>query len=224
MSLIDKIKESVIAGHPDMNSKYPPDLAGQQGVMEYVNQALQEKVPVSQILNAGLIAAMEDVGEKFSSGEYFVPEMLMSAKAMKTGMALIEPLLKSEGTEKIGTVILGTVMGDMHDIGKNLVALFLEGNGFQVIDLGINTPIDKFVTAAKEHPKAIIGMSALLTTTMENMRTTIDGLRANDQNHKVIIGGAATSQQFAEEIGAEGYSRDAAQAVPLVKRLMGIGA
>jgi 5-methyltetrahydrofolate--homocysteine methyltransferase len=178
----------------------------------------------SKILNESLIAGMEIVGKKFSDGEYFVPDMLLSAQAMKSGMQIIEPLLKSEDSKKIGTVVIGTVKGDMHDIGKNLVRMMLEGGGFEVIDLGINTPPEKFIEAAKKYPDAIIGMSALLTTTMENMRISIEALRANGLNNKVIIGGAAASQKFADEIHADGFTRDAAQSVQLVKRLKGFAA
>ena len=224
MNLIEVIKENVIRGHTDSNAKYPPDLAGKPGVKDLVQNAIDEMIPASQILNESLIAGMEIVGSKFSAGEYFVPDMLLSAQAMKSGMQIIEPLLKSEDSKKIGTVVIGTVKGDMHDIGKNLVRMMLEGGGFEVIDLGINTPPEKFIEAAKKYPDAIIGMSALLTTTMENMRISIEALRANGLNNKVIIGGAAASQKFADEIHADGFTRDAAQSVQLVKRLIGLAA
>ncbi len=224
MNIIDEIKENVIRGHIDSNSKYPPELLGKPGVKELVQKAIVEVVPVSQILNKSLIAGMEVVGKKFSSGEYFLPDMLLSAQAMKSGMQIIEPLLKGNESKKNGIVILGTVKGDMHDIGKNLVRIMLEGGGFDVIDLGINTSPEKFIEAAKKYPDAIIGMSALLTTTMENMRVSIKALRANGLNNKVIIGGAAASQKFADEIHADGFTKDAAQSVQLVKRLIGLAA
>ncbi len=224
MNLIEEIKENVIRGHIDSSSKYPPDLAGKPGVKDLVQKSIEEMIPAVKILNESLIAGMEIVGRKFSDGEYFVPDMLLSAQAMKSGMQIIEPLLKGEDSKKIGTIILGTVKGDMHDIGKNLVRMMLEGGGFEVIDLGINTPPEKFIEAAKKYPEAIIGMSALLTTTMENMRISIEALRANGLNNKVIIGGAAASQKFADEIHADGFTRDAAQSVQLVKRLKGLAA
>lgn len=224
MSLIDEIKENVIRGHIDINAGYPPDLKETPGVKDLVQKAVDDGVPVSSILKEGLISGMEVVGKKFSDGEYFVPDMLLSAQAMKSGMHILEPLLKGEDSKKLGTVIIGTVKGDMHDIGKNLVRMMLEGGGFEVIDLGINTAPEKFVEKAKEHPDAVVGMSALLTTTMENMRISIKALRDNGLNNKVIIGGAATSQKFADEIKADGFTRDAAQSVSLVKRLMGIAA
>jgi 5-methyltetrahydrofolate--homocysteine methyltransferase len=193
-------------------------------VKDLVRKAIDENIPAPKILNESLIAGMEVVGKKFSDGEYFVPDMLLSAQAMKSGMQIIEPLLKGDESKKVGTVILGTVKGDMHDIGKNLVRMMLEGGGFEVIDLGINTPSEKFIETAKKYPDAVIGMSALLTTTMENMRVSIESLRASGLNNKVIIGGAAASQRFADEIHADGFTRDAAQSVQLVKKLIGLTA
>lgn len=224
MNITADIKENVIRGHIDSASKYPPDLAGKPGVKDLVQKAIDENVPPARILNESLIAGMKIVGKKFSDGEYFVPDMLLSAQAMKSGMMILEPLLKGEDTKKVGIVILGTVKGDMHDIGKNLVRMMLEGGGFEVIDLGINTPPEKFIENAKKYPDAVIGMSALLTTTMENMRVSIEALRANGLMNKVIIGGAAASQKFADEIHADGFTRDAAQSVQLVKRLIGVAA
>jgi len=224
MNILEEIRENVIRGHLDSNSKYPPDLLGKPGVKDLVQECINENIPVSKVLNESLIAGMEIVGKKFSAGEYFVPDMLLSAQAMKSGMQLLEPLLKGTESRKIGIVIMGTVKGDMHDIGKNLVKMMLEGGGFEVIDLGINTPPEKFIEAARKYPDAVIGMSALLTTTMENMRLSIKALRANGLKNKVIIGGAATSQKFADEIQADGFTRDAAQSVGLVKRLIRIAA
>jgi 5-methyltetrahydrofolate--homocysteine methyltransferase len=224
MNIFEEIKENVIRGHIDTASKYPPDLMGKPGVKDLVQQALNERIEVGKILKDALIPGMEIVGKKFSDGEYFVPDMLLSAQAMKSGMQLLEPLLKGEDNKKLGIVILGTVKGDMHDIGKNLVKMMLEGGGFEVIDLGINTTAEKFIDMAKKHPEAVIGMSALLTTTMENMRLAIKALRSNGLGNKVMIGGAATSQKFANDISADGFTRDAAYSVQLVKKLMGIAA
>jgi 5-methyltetrahydrofolate--homocysteine methyltransferase len=222
MSIIDKIRANVIQGHSDLQSKYPPELAGAPGVKELVQSALDEGMDVSVILKEGLIAGMDIVGERFSNGEIFVPEMLISAQSMKAGMKVMEHLLVGTKSESLGTVILGTVKGDMHDIGKNLVGMILEGGGFKVVDLGVNAGPDKFIDKAKEYPDAVIGLSALLTTTIVNMKTTIQELRNAGMKTKVIIGGAAVSQKFAEEIQADGFSRDAAKAVPLVKGLLGI--
>jgi 5-methyltetrahydrofolate--homocysteine methyltransferase len=222
MNLIYEIRENVIRGHIDLNSKYPPDLLGKPGVQNLVQKAVDEKIPAVKILNESLITGMEIVGKKFSDGEYFVPDMLLSAQAMKSGMKIIGPLLRGDESKKIGTVILGTVKGDMHDIGKNIVKMLLEGGGLEVIDLGINTSPEKFVEAAQKYPDAVIGMSALLSTTMENMRVSIEALRANGLKNKVIIGGAATSREFADEIHADGFTRDAALSVLLVKKIIGL--
>lgn len=224
MSLIEEIKDNVVVGRLDGNSPYPPDRVGTPGVKDLVQKAIDEGVPVGDILRQGLIAGMEQIGNKFSAGECFVPEMLISARAMKGGLQLLEPHLVGQNVEKLGTIIMGTVQGDMHDIGKNLVSMMLEGGGFKVIDVGIDTAPEKFIEAARENPKAIIGMSALLTTTMTNMKTTIESLRAAGCENQVIIGGAAVSQSFANEIGASGFSTDAAKVVPLVKDLLKISA
>lgn len=222
MDILKELQEAVIAGHTEASSAYPPSMKGKPGVKELVQHAIESGIEISKILRESLIPAMEIVGNKFSQGECFVPEMLLSAQAMKQGLKIIEPLLSAKDAKKIGTVILGTVQGDMHDIGKNLVGMMLDGAGFQVIDLGINTPPDKFVEIARIHLQAVIGMSALLTTTMEKMRETIGLLRKNGLTNKVIIGGAAVSQRFADEITADAFSRDAALAVPLVKKLLGL--
>lgn len=219
MNLIEQIKESIIKGHSEAGSPFPPDMAGKPGVKEFVQKAVDDDLDIDAIVNDGMITAMEIVGERFTAGEIYVPEMLISAQAMKAGMIILEPLLTERKSKSRGTFIIGTVQGDMHDIGKNLVGMMLEGGGYKVIDLGIDTPPDKFIDAAREHPDAVIGMSALLTTTMENMRNTIQELRKHDCNNKVIIGGAAVSKPFSEEIGADGYAREAPQAVPLVKEL-----
>ncbi|HSP88713.1 MAG TPA: corrinoid protein [Ignavibacteriaceae bacterium] len=220
MNLLEKIKECVVKGHTDANSQYPLEMKSLPGVKELIENALQEKTDVSLILRESLIAGMEAVGKKYSDGEYFVPEMLLSAQTMKTGLKILEPYLLKEKIGQSGTVILGTVKGDMHDIGKNLVGMMLEGGGFKVIDLGINTPLEKFIEKAKEYPDAVLGMSALLSTTMENMKLVIDRLKYEKLTNKVIIGGAAVSENFAREIKADGYAKDAALVVPLVRSIL----
>ncbi len=222
MSIIEEIREMVIRGHIDENAKFPPDLKGQPGVKELVQKAIDAGEDPSQVLKKGLISGMDVVGQKFSDGEYFVPEMLMCAKAMKGGLELLRPFLTDQASTTVGKVIIGTVKGDMHDIGKNLVVMMLEGAGFEVIDIGINTPPEKFVETAKANPDALVGLSALLTVTMEEMRTTIEVLRNAGLQNKVMIGGAPVSQQYAEEIGADGYASDAAKAVSLAKQLTGV--
>ncbi|MCD6235250.1 MAG: corrinoid protein [Candidatus Marinimicrobia bacterium] len=220
MELLKQIEELIVRGHIDADSRYPKDLSGQPGVREKVADALEKGISPQDILMNGLISGMKIVGEKYEKNEIFVPEMLFSAKAMKSGLNQIRPMLVGDVSVQVGTVILGTVQGDMHDIGKNLVGMMLEGAGFEVIDLGINTPASKFVESARQHPEAVIGMSALLTVTMKNMKTVIESLRSNGLENKVMIGGAPVTQSFADEIGAEGYSLNANQSVSLAKNLI----
>ncbi len=221
-ALLQEISEMIVCGRVDARASYPPDMAGQPGVKERVEAALAKSLEPTRIIREGMIPGMEIVGQKFTDGEYFLPDMLMSAQAMKAGMALLEPLLASDKSGILGTVILGTVKGDMHDIGKNLVGVMLEGGGFKVHDLGIDVPVEKFVEKASQHPDAVVGMSALLTTTRENMRATIEALRANGLKNKVIVGGAAVGRAFADEIRADGSSNNVADAVSLVKVLLQI--
>jgi 5-methyltetrahydrofolate--homocysteine methyltransferase len=191
-------------------------------VKALVESALAEGTPVSSILHEGLIKGMGVVGEKFKNNEFYVPEVLIAARAMKMGMALIRPLLADAGVEPIGKVAIGTVKGDLHDIGKNLVGMMLEGAGFEVIDLGIDVSAEKYIDAIQTRGAQIIGMSALLTTTMPGMKTTIDAIREaglRDQV-KVLIGGAPVTQSYANEIGADGYARDAASGADRAKELI----
>ena len=174
-----------------------------------------------EIVESGLVPAMTNVGEKFKSNQVFVPEMLIAARAMKESMKLIQPLLTAAGIKPKYTVVIGTVEGDLHDIGKNLVAMMLKGANFNVIDVGINVPAEKFIKAVKEHEAQLVALSALLTTTMPAMKTTVDAFKtAGVNNVKIMIGGAPVTQQFADEIGANGYSADAASAVDLAKELV----
>ena len=175
---------------------------------------------VESILNDGLISAMDHVGEKFSSGELFVPEMLMAAQVMKGGLEILKPLLASSQSSSKGTVVIGTVKGDLHDIGKNLVAMMMEGAGFDVVDLGVDVDSEAFVKAASDNNANVLALSALLTTTMPAMETTIKALRDAGVSIKTIIGGAPVTQAFADQIGADGYSADAPGAVKLVKQLV----
>ncbi|MCD6446759.1 MAG: corrinoid protein [Candidatus Marinimicrobia bacterium] len=199
-------------------------MEGQEGVRELTQRAITEEVNIEDILTQGLIPAMTIVGQRYENNEIFVPEMLFSAKAMKSGLELIKPFLLEGSDLILGKVIVGTVQGDLHDIGKNLVCMMLEGAGFEIEDLGINIPAPKFLEAAKNNPEALIGMSALLTVTMKNMKGVIELLRANDLDNKVFIGGAPVTPVYAEEIGAEGYAKNANQAVKEAKRLLNIGA
>ncbi len=187
-----------------------------------LTQALLERgMAPLEIVEAGLVPAMTNVGEKFKKNEVFVPEMLIAARAMKEAMKLIQPLLTAAGIKPKYTVIIGTVEGDLHDIGKNLVAMMLKGANFNVVDVGINVSPEKFVTAVKEHEAQVVALSALLTTTMPAMKTTVDAFKAAGVNNvKIMIGGAPVTQQYADEIGASGYSSDAASAVDLAKKLV----
>jgi len=188
-------------------------------VEELVKQALEENLLPKDILKDGLIKGMDIIGAKFKKNEVYVPEVLIAARAMHTGMSVLRPKLAETGVKNIGKVAIGTVKGDLHDIGKNLVKMMLEGAGFEVKDLGIDVSVDKFVEAVKVHQPNIIGMSALLTTTMVNMPEVIKALKAAGLRDKVkiMIGGAPITQNYADKIGADGYSPDAASAVDNAK-------
>lgn len=185
---------------------------------------LAQGVPPDQILDQALIPAMTEVGQRFAAGEFFVPEMLIAARAMKMALAILAPALKNTGFEPAGKVVLGTVQGDLHDIGKNLVGALLEGAGFQVIDIGIDVPPAKFVEAVATHHPYFVGMSALLTTTMPMMKTTIEALKTAGlrKDVKVMIGGAPVTQDYADKIGADLYAPDAATAAQKARAAMGL--
>ena len=187
-----------------------------------VKEAIDEGVAPGDILNDGLVAGMSVVGERFRKNIIYVPEVLIAARAMKAGMELLEPLLADAGVKPAGVVVIGTVKGDLHDIGKNLVAMMLEGAGFEVVDCGIDVPPEKFLEAVKEKGAQLVGMSALLTTTMPSMKTTVDALKEAGITDKVrtIIGGAPVTQSYADQIGADGYAPDAASAADRAKELM----
>ncbi len=190
-------------------------------VKALVEQATKEGAAPEDILNKGLLSGMSIIGARFKKNEVYVPEVLIAARAMKAGMEILKPLLAEAKIEPVGTVVIGTVKGDLHDIGKNLVGMMLEGAGFQVIDAGINVEAQKFVDLAREHNATLIGASALLTTTMTNMKEVVDVLKGSDLAGKVkiMIGGAPLTQSFCDEIGADGYAPDAASAADLAKEL-----
>lgn len=223
MADFKKLAECVVRGHVDANAPYPPDLKGQPGVKELVQQAIKEGCAPEDILNKGLVKGMEEVGRRFRENEYFVPDVLISAKAMKAGSELLKPLLAKAGAKPLGTVIMGTVEGDMHDIGKNLVVMMLEGSGFRVVDMGVNVSSDKFQQAVAANPDAtVIGLSALLTTTMVNMGKTIQAVKKSKGSIKFMVGGAPVTDSFAKEIGADGFAPDASRAVDVAKQLIGV--
>ena len=185
-------------------------------------QALAEGVPPQELLDQYMIPAMDEVGKRFEANEYFVPELLIAARAMKGALELIRPRLSESGVEPVGRVVIGTVKGDLHDIGKNLVASMLEGGGFEVVDLGVNTSIDKIVNAVREHQPQLVGFSAFLTTTMPMFKVNMEALEKAGlrQSVKVMVGGAPVTQEYCEVVGADGYAPDASSCVRLAKQLL----
>ena len=209
MAVLDDIKEAVVDGEVDE-------------IEELVQQAIDEGIDPQTIINDGLVGGMNIVAPLFRDGEMFVPEVMEAADCMKVGTALLKPLLGEEGMETKGTVVIGTIDGDLHDIGKNLVVLMLESNGYEVIDLGIDVPAEDFASAIKEHNPSIVGLSSMLTTTMMQMDTTIQHLTAEGLRDqvKVIIGGAPITQEFSDEIKADGFSKDASACVDLCDSIL----
>ena len=183
-----------------------------------VQEALDAGCEAGAILDT-MIAAMDVVGEKFKNGEIFVPEMLIAAKAMKKGVEILKPLMATGAAGALGKVVIGTVAGDLHDIGKNLVAMMIESAGFEVIDLGVDVPVEKFVAAAEEEGVAIVACSALLTTTMPALEATVAALKAAGKGYKIMVGGAPINQEFADKVGADAYTPDAASAAKKAKEL-----
>ncbi|NUQ62059.1 MAG: corrinoid protein [Pirellulales bacterium] len=209
---------------PDPAELYDAILTGNAKKAEEVTKAaLEANVNPSELLSKYMIPAMDEVGKRFECNEYFVPELLIAARAMKTSLQLLTPKLAAAGAKATGRVVIGTVQGDLHDIGKNLVASMLEGGGFEVVDLGVDVPAEKFIEAAQGKDGSIVALSALLTTTMTQMRNVIQALEAAGLREKtrVIIGGAPITQQYADEIGADGYSDNASAAVGLARKLVG---
>jgi 5-methyltetrahydrofolate--homocysteine methyltransferase len=193
-----------------------------RAVVELTRRALDEGHSAETVLNGALIDGMEKVGELFEQGEYFVPELLLAARAMQGAMEVLRPLLAASDYQPMGKVVMGTVQGDLHDIGKKLVAMMLEGSGFEVIDLGADVPPERFVEAVEESGAQLVGLSALLTTTLPSMEATVSALRETElpTQVKVMIGGAPVSSTFARDIGADGYAPDASSAVALARRLV----
>ena len=206
--LLNKIAHCVEFGKINKSSPYPPDLRGQDGADELTKQALAEKIAAGDILKKALVPAMERVGVKFRENKIFVPQVLMSAKAMNTAMLHLKPFFQSGEVKRKGTFIIGTVAGDLHDIGKNLVAMMVEGNGFEVVDLGTDVGADRFIVALNDHPGSSIGISALLTTTMVNMEHIVAEVKKTFPGTRVAVGGAPLNDDFRKKIGADFYSPD----------------
>ncbi len=192
----------------------------QNTAVEITKAALEEGTAAESILNEGLVAGMDVIGARFKKNEVYIPEVLIAARAMKMAMEILEPELVKAGVEPVGTLLIGTAKGDLHDIGKNLVAMMLKGAGFEVIDLGVDVAPEKFVEQAKSSGSQLIGVSALLTTTMPGMEEVIKSLKDAGISAKVMIGGAPVTQAYADKIGADGYAADAASAVDVAKSLV----
>jgi methanogenic corrinoid protein MtbC1 len=210
--LVEKISICIERGKVDMNAPYPPDLRGQEGSDELTKRAIEEGIDPDEIL-AACNMGMERIGEKFGRNEVFVPELLMAAKSMNTVMEHLKPFFMSGAVKAKGTFVLGTVAGDLHDIGKNLVSMVVAGNGWEVVDLGVDVKTPKFIDTIKQHPNCIVGLSALLTTTMANMAKTVKEIKAQLPDTKVLVGGAPLNAEHAKTMGADGYAPDPQGAV-----------
>mgnify|MGYP001182241654 CR=1 FL=1 len=206
--LLTKLAECIEFGKINMASPYPPQMKGQEGADEITRKALDAGIDPQKILSEGLMPGMERIGVKFRENKVFVPQVLMSAKAMSTAMLHLKPYFLSGAAKQKGTFIIGTVLGDLHDIGKNLVGMMVEGNGYKVIDLGTDVNSEKFITAIKENPGAAVGLSALLTTTMVNMEKITKDIKEAAPKTLVTIGGAPVNNDFCIKIGADHYSPD----------------
>jgi methanogenic corrinoid protein MtbC1 len=217
-SAIEQIAQCVERGKVNRASAYPPDMCGKDGADELTRTALAGGEKPESILK-GCIEGMRRIGELFSQNKVFIPEMLMAAQAVKAVMAHLKPYFQSGAVKRKGRIVMGTVEGDLHDIGKNIVAMVLEGNGWEVIDLGADVPVEKFMKTAAEHPDCAVGLSALLTTTMANMADTVRQIKAVNQNTRILVGGAPITQDFADRIGADGYAPDPQGAAELLSAL-----
>ncbi len=220
--LLSEITNNVIEGRADKNSPFPEENRGKPGVKELTQEALEEGIDVTDILNRGLLAAMKTVGSKFETGELFLPEMLIAAQALKAGMEILKPVISQRGLKSLGKFAIGTVEGDIHDVGKSLVKMMFEGAGFDVIDLGIDVPREDFIKVVKEEEVQLLGMSSLLTTAMLEMGPIIESLKESGLRNKVkvMVGGAPVTGEFAEQIGADGYAVDAIRAVTKARELL----
>ncbi|MBN1518410.1 cobalamin-dependent protein [Candidatus Sumerlaeota bacterium] len=206
--VLGQIAVCVERGKINMASPFPPDLAGQNGAEELTQSALDAGLSAEEILNQGLIVGMQKIGEKFRNNEAFVPDVLLAAKAMNAAMKLLEPLFKADANRFKGTLVMGTVAGDLHDIGKNLASMIIQGAGWKVVDMGVDVSTEKFLDAIKANEGCVVGMSALLTTTMANMEQTVRAIKEASPATKVIVGGAPLSQEFADKVGADCYCPD----------------
>lgn len=207
-SLLNKLTVAVERGKVDADASYPPDLKDQDGAAELTTQLLEAGYSADEILSKGLMPGMKIIGDRFAEGKAFIPDLLIAAKAMNAAMEHLKPFFESGEAHLKGTIILGTVKGDMHDIGKNLLKMVLKGDGWKVVDLGTDTNADDFLQALNEHPGSMVGLSALLTTTMLNMKPITTEIKKQYPGTKVFVGGAPLSGSFAVDIGADGFFRD----------------
>jgi methanogenic corrinoid protein MtbC1 len=217
--LLEKIALCVERGKINKSASYPPDLKDQDGADELAQLGLSENVEPSVLLD-GCMLGMQRIGEKFSNNQVFVPELLMAAKAMNAVMQHLKPYFQSGQVRRKGAFVIGTVSGDLHDIGKNLVSMSVEGAGWEVIDLGVDVPADKFIESIEQHPDCAIGLSALLTTTMVNMESIVKGIREKHPSQKILIGGAPVTDEYCKKIGADFYSSDPQGAVIYLSSLV----
>jgi methanogenic corrinoid protein MtbC1 len=217
--ILEKLLEAVEFGKVDQKSPYPPQLRGQDGSSELTVKAIETGINPQQILELALIPAMANVGKKFSENKIFVPQMLMSARAMGASMIQLKPFFTSGEIKTKGTFIIGTVKGDLHDIGKNLVAMMVEGGGWTIIDLGVDVGSERFIEALKNNPGAIVGLSALLTTTMVNMGEIVSSIKEQIPETKTLIGGAPVNDDFCKKIGADFYAPDPQRAVEYLNKI-----
>lgn len=216
--ILIKLEECIERGKINLSSPYPPAMKGQVGADELTKEALDKQTSAEDVLNA-LVKGMSKIGEKFSTGKAFVPEMLMSAKAMNAAMAHLKPFFTSGAVKRKGVFVIGTVSGDLHDIGKNLVSMTIEGSGWEVIDLGVDVKTEKFLEAIEKYPDCVLGLSALLTTTMANMEKTVQAIKAKYPSKIILVGGAPLSMDFCKKIGATFYSENPQGAVKFLNTL-----
>jgi methylmalonyl-CoA mutase cobalamin-binding domain/chain len=219
-SLLEQIAFCIENGKVNKDAPYPPNMKGQDGADELTRQALDAGIKPEVILKDALVIGMDKVGQKFSEKKIFIPQMLMSAKAMNAATEHLKPFFNSGEVKRKGKVIIATVQGDLHDIGKNLVKMAIEGAGWEVIDLGVDVKTEKILDTLKDNPESLIGLSALLTTTMQNMQNTVEELKQKYPNNKILIGGAPVNDDFRAKIGADNYSVDPQAAVRYLNALV----
>jgi methanogenic corrinoid protein MtbC1 len=218
-NILEQLEHCIEYGKINLASPYPPDMKGQKGADELAREALTTGHPASEILEKGLMPGMQKVGVKFRENKVFVPQVLMSAKAMHAAMAHLKPYFQSGEAARKGKFVIGTVSGDLHDIGKNLVAMMIEGAGWEVVDLGVDVAPSRLLEAIDQNPGCLVGLSALLTTTMINMAEAVKEIKASHPEQKILVGGAPLTDQFRKEIGADFYSPDPQGAVEYLRTI-----